>query len=103
MSYSNGLLSSNVGNTGSGLVKGQKGDPGIGFNLDSNGNFDIQNKRLVNVASGVQNNDVIIKSQLDTALTGHHSNSGNIDLQNKYKIINSKDATNQTDLVTKNN
>ena len=30
-------------------VQGKQGPPGIGFKLDQNGNYDIQNKKLTNV------------------------------------------------------
>ena len=44
--------------------KGDKGDPGNGYNLTSDGNYDIQNKKLINVGQGTNNNDVVIKSQI---------------------------------------
>ena len=47
---------------------GQQGPPGpqgIGFKLDSNNNYDMQNKKLVNVDSATNSEDAINKSQLD--------------------------------------
>ena len=41
---------------------------GVGFKLDSNGNFFLENKKLVNVDEGTENQDVINKHQLDTGL-----------------------------------
>ena len=50
-------------------VQGQQGPPGpqgIGFKLDRNNNYDMQNKKLVNVDSGTNAEDAINNSQLDT-------------------------------------
>ena len=48
--------------------RGERGPSGIGFVLDSNCNFNIQNKKLANVSEGTQNGDAITKHQLDTGL-----------------------------------
>ena len=61
MSFYNGVLNHDDIH-GSGL----RGLPGIGFKLDSNNDYDIQNKKLVNVKNGVNGSDVVTKSQLDT-------------------------------------
>ena len=45
---------------------GERGPAGVGYKLDSNGNYDLENKKLVNVMQGTNNNDVVTKSQLDT-------------------------------------
>ena len=45
---------------------GPVGPAGVGYKLDSNGNYDLENKKLVNVKLGTNNNDVVTKSQLDT-------------------------------------
>ena len=42
--------------------------PGIGFKLDSNNDYDMQNKKLVNVKQGTGENDVVIKSYLDSEI-----------------------------------
>ena len=64
MSFYNGILNHDEGSS---LIniKGARGAPGIGFKLDSNNDYDMQNKKLVNVKQGTNNNDVITKSQLD--------------------------------------
>ena len=67
MSFYNGILNHDDIH-GSGQT-GQRGVPGIGFNLDPNNNFDIQNKKLVNVKNGVNGSDAVTKSQLDTKTT----------------------------------
>ena len=65
MSFYNGILNHDEG---SGLenIRGARGSPGIGFKLDSNNDYDMQNKKLVNVKNGVNGSDVVTKSQLDT-------------------------------------
>ena len=79
-------------------VQGQQGPPGpqgIGFKLDSNNNYDMQNKKLINVKPGTDANDVVIKSQiqlLDSASPGIvvndkaviYSSSGSVHAQSLY-------------------
>ena len=47
MSFYNGIL--NHDDTHEAGQRGPRGSPGTGFNLDSNNNYDMQNKKLVNV------------------------------------------------------
>ena len=66
MSYTNGILNHD---DSQGLGKiGTRGLPGIGFKLDANNDYDMQNKKLVNVKQGTNNNDVVTKSQLDSEI-----------------------------------
>ena len=58
MSFYNGLLNHNENIHG----HGQRGLPGIGFKLDSNNDYDMQNKKLVNVKQGTGENGVVTKS-----------------------------------------
>ena len=51
MSYSNGMLSESTSGGG------KDGLPGVGFKLTPAGDFDLQNKRLTNVAAGTGNSD----------------------------------------------
>ena len=64
MSFYNGILNYDDIH-GSGQI-GPRGLPGIGFNLDSNNDYDMQNKKLVNVKNGDNGSDAVTKSQLDT-------------------------------------
>ena len=64
MIYSNGLLPEKYSNIESG-EKGEKGDPGVGFKLDSSGNYDLENNKLTNVQMGDASNDVMVKSQIE--------------------------------------
>ena len=64
MSFYNGVLNHDDIH-GPGQI-GPRGLPGIGFNLDSNNDYDMQNKKLVNVKNGVNGSDAVTKSQLYT-------------------------------------
>ena len=57
MSYSNGQLETSSG-TGQG-ERGEPGLPGIGFNLTDDGNFDLDSKRLTDVADPVDDGDAV--------------------------------------------
>ena len=64
MGYSNGQVQSS-----SDSGKAQKGDPGlpgIGFYLTDDGNFDLDGKRLTDVADPVDNGDAVTKGYVDT-------------------------------------
>lgn len=67
MSYSNGLLPEKYSYHES-CGKGDKADPGVGFKLTDDSDYDIQNKRLVNVKQGTDDDDVVVKTQLDKNL-----------------------------------
>ena len=64
MSFYNGVLNFNHFMN----LRGLRGLPGIGFKLDANNDYDMQNKKLVNVKQGTNNNDVVTKSQLDSEI-----------------------------------
>ena len=64
MSFYNGVLNFNHFMNSRGL----RGLPGIGFKLDVNNDYDMQNKKLVNVKQGTNNDDVVTKSQLDSEI-----------------------------------
>ena len=42
-----------------GIVKGQAGRDGIGFKLTADGNYDIDGKRLTNVADSIDDSDAV--------------------------------------------
>ena len=65
MSYSNGLLSDQSYKS---TNKYGQGLPGVGFKLTDTGDYDMQNKKLVNVDEGVKNQDAVNKHQLDVGL-----------------------------------
>ena len=79
MSYSNGILSSPS-------AKGQPGPPGpsgVGYKLTSDGNFDIDTKRLTNLAESVDDNDAVslkvLKEHTQVSQNNYH-------LQPSFKI-----------------
>ena len=63
MGYSNGQLETSSG-TGQG-ERGEPGLPGIGFNLTDDGNFDLDSKRLTDVADPVHLQDAATKKYVD--------------------------------------
>ena len=66
MSYTNGILN-HVDSQGQGQI-GLRGLPGIGFKLDANNDYDMQNKKLVNVKQGTNNDDVVTKQYIDSEI-----------------------------------
>ena len=46
-------------------LKGPPGPQGVGYKVDAQGNYDIQNKKLTNVKNGDADHDVMIKSQIE--------------------------------------
>ena len=103
MGYSNGQVQSQ-----SDSGKAQKGDPGlpgIGFNLTDDGNFDLDGKRLTDVAEPKDNSDAATKNYVDTKNTdinskaektdvilrdGTQSMKGNLDMENDSTKVNNK-------------
>ena len=77
MSYSNGMLSKSTAPQGG--KDGKDGLPGVGFKLTSAGDFDLQRKRLTNVAEGTGNSDAITKHQVDTLATQLRADSLQVD------------------------
>ena len=63
MSFYNGILN-HEDNHESGQI-GSRGLPGIGFKVDADGNYDIENKKLTNVKYGDMDHDVMVKSQIE--------------------------------------
>ena len=51
--------------TGARGPPGPKGDQGVGFKLNANNNYDIENKKLTNVKKGDMDHDVMVKSQIE--------------------------------------
>jgi len=65
MGYSNGQIQSLSDSTGKG-EEGDPGLPGISFNLTDDGNFDLDGKRLTDVADPCENGDAATKGYVDT-------------------------------------
>jgi hypothetical protein len=65
-------------------VKSEKGDPGIGFKLTHDNNYDMDNKRLTNVQKPKESKDVVTKEyfveRTDKVLTIFHKKNEDIDM-----------------------
>ena len=90
MGYSNGQLE-----TSSGAGQGERGEPGlpgIGFNLTDDGNFDLDNKRLTDVADPVDDGDAATKKYVDDHITSDAASKKYVDDENARQdiAINSK-------------
>lgn len=72
-----------------------QGPPGIGFNLTQNGNYDLNDKKLTNIAEGTVSKDAIIKHELDTAMIDQRDNNQDTRLKDTYNVINSKQTFNE--------
>ena len=73
--------------TDSSITQGIPGPQGIGYKLDANGNFDIENKKLTNVKNGDENNDVMNKSQIESYVSNKTIYLKNV---NPGQVINNK-------------
>ena len=71
---------------------GPRGLPGVGFSLTFDGDYDMKSKRLRFLGEGTEDNDAVKLAQLN-AFDGHLSPKRDIDLQEKYNILNSKQRT----------
>ena len=84
-------------NTSGGSVggKGPRGATGAGFKLTSDGNYDLENKKLTNVADAAKQDDAVIKSQLDLKLdstsvlllNGQNHMTGDLDLRGNKLLL----------------
>ena len=63
MSFYNGILNHDDNHESS--HGGQRGLPGIGYKLTSDGDYDIENKKLTNVKNGDMPSDVMVKRQIE--------------------------------------
>ena len=83
--------------SGSGSIgqQGPQGPPGVGFILTENGDYNLENKKMVNVKQGTDPNDAVINSQiqlLDGAQSGTvvnnkaviYSNTGSVHTNSIY-------------------
>ena len=101
--------------------QGPRGRPGIGFKLTSDGNYDLENKKMTNVADATANDEAVTKSQLDQKpdsssvllLNGQNHRTGDLDLPGnklmgpgeinmKRKLIKNLDVDETDDLSAVN-
>ena len=64
----------NAGVSGQPGLPGQKGDPGIGFKLTDDGNFDLDNKQMKNLSGGTDKSDAVNYGQLLEHTENHKNN-----------------------------
>ena len=90
MGYSNGQLETSSG-TGQG-ERGEPGLPGIGFNLTDDGNFDLDSKRLTDVADPIDDGDAATKKYVDDHISSDAASKKYVDDENARQdiAINSK-------------
>ena len=87
-----------IGPTG---PRGATGASGNGFNLTSDGNYDMANKKLRNIAEGTSFVDAVRKSQLDTKLSlSGGLMTGNLDM-NSNRIYNGAQPNGDNQPATK--
>ena len=80
-----GIFNEHSNNT---FAKGIQGAPGVGFNLTSNGDYDMINKKLRNVGAPSDNTDAATKKYVDDNSSGSLLSSkltvdSNIDMNHK--------------------
>ena len=85
MGYSNGQLEPSSG-TGRG-ENGKPGLPGIGFNLTDDGDFDLDSKRLTDVADLVDDQDAATKKYLDDHISRNAASKAYVDQKNAQQDI----------------
>ena len=88
------------------FAKGIQGAPGIGFNLTSDGDYDIINKKLRNVGAPTTNNDAATKKYVDDNSSGAPTTTrltvdSNIDMKNSYRILNLSSPNGNKEPATK--
>ena len=97
MGYSNGQLE-----TSSTTGKGEKGDPGlpgIGFKLTDDGNFDIDSKRLTEVADPIDNGGAATKKYVDSHISSGSVTKKYVDDENAKQDIAINSKAEKTDVV----
>ena len=99
MGYSNGQLETSSG-TGRG-ERGEPGLPGIGFHLTDDGNFDLDSKRLTDVADPVHLQDVATKKYVDDHISSGAASKKYVDDENARQdiAIDSKAEKNEVALL----
>ena len=87
------------------FIRGVQGAPGVGFNLTSNGDYDMVNKKLRNVGAPTSNTDAATKKYVDDNSGGGKTSSltinSNIDMKDTYRILNLKAPSDADEPVTK--
>ena len=72
--FNDNSQNNNTGGSGQPGPPGQKGDPGIGFKLTADGNFDLDNKQIKNLSGGTDKSDAVNYGQLLEHTENHQNN-----------------------------
>ena len=72
--FNDNSQNNNTGGSGQPGLPGQRGDPGIGFKMTADGNFDLDNKQMKNLSGGTDKSDAVNYGQL-LEHTENHQNS----------------------------
>ena len=72
--FNDNSQNNNTGGSGQPGLPGQKGDPGIGFKLTTDGNFDLDNKQMKNLSGGTDKSDAVNYGQLIEKTNNHQNN-----------------------------
>ena len=87
------------------FAKGLQGAPGVGFNLTSDGNYDMNGKKLTNVGEPTDYKDAASKKYVDTHSGGGKTSlitvDSNIDMKSQYSITKLKTPTDNDDAANK--
>ena len=87
------------------FVKGLQGAPGVGFNLTSDGNYDMVGKKLTNVGNPTSDKDAATKKYVDDNSGGGKTSSltidSNIDMKSQFSITKLKTPTDNDDAANK--
>ena len=87
------------------FAKGVQGAPGVGFNLTSDGNYDMVGKKLTNVGAPASITDAATKKYVDENSGGGKTSlltvDSNIDMKDSFRILNLKDPSDASEPVTK--
>ena len=88
------------------FARGVQGALGVGFNLTSDGNYDMNGKKLTNVGNPTSNKDAANKKYVDDNSGGGKTSSltidSNIDMKDTFRILNLKSPSDADEPVTKN-
>ena len=75
-------------------IQGPQGLPGVGFKLTHSGDYDMQNKKLVNVDTDEAHRLSAVNTiTLNNKVGSRHEKDKDIDLQDKYNVKNSKEQS----------
>ena len=87
------------------FAKGIQGAPGVGFNLTTDGNYDMVGKKLTNVGAPTSDTDSATKKYVDTnsesGKTSLLAVDSNIDMKSQFSMTNLKTPSNNDDAANK--